>query len=87
MTREEALNKAVVVVGGQTALANALSVKTGRGIRQQHIWNWLNRDGGLPAAYAPLVQSLCEEYGGSITCNDLCPEFYPIDESEPVQEN
>jgi DNA-binding transcriptional regulator YdaS (Cro superfamily) len=87
MTPEEVLNKAVEIVGGQTALANALSVKTGRGIRQQHIWNWLNRDGGLPAAYAPLVQSLCEEYGGSISCNDLCPEFYPMGASDPVPAN
>lgn len=87
MDPEEALNKAVDIVGGQTALANALSAKTGRGIRQQHIWNWLNRDGGLPAAYAPLVQALCGEFGGSISCNDLCPEFYPMDESELVQEN
>jgi DNA-binding transcriptional regulator YdaS (Cro superfamily) len=87
MNPEEALNKAVEIVGGQTALAKVLSVKTGRGIRQQHIWNWLNRDGGLPAAYAPLVQSLCEEHGGSISCNDLCPEFFPLGESELVQEN
>jgi hypothetical protein len=77
MTPEEALHKAVIAVGGQTALANFLSSKTGRSIRQQHIWNWLNRDGGLPAAYAPLVKSLCEELGEFISCSDLCPDFYP----------
>lgn len=81
MTPEEALQKAVEIVGGQTALANVLSDKTGRSIRQQHIWNWLNRDGGLPAAYAPLVQSLCEELGEGISCCDLCPDFYPADET------
>jgi len=77
MTPEEALRKAVEVVGGQTAMARALSVKTGRSIRQQHIWNWLNRDGGLPAAYAPLVQSLCRELGEELSCGYLCPGFYP----------
>lgn len=82
MTPEEALHKAVEIVGGQTALAKALSVKTGRSIRQQHIWNWLNRDGGLPAAYAPLVQSLCKEHGEDLPCNYLCPGFYP--ENEPA---
>lgn len=81
MSPEEALYKAVTVIGGQTSLANALSRKTGRSIRQQHIWNWLNRDGGLPAAYAPLVQSLCEELGECISCSDLCPDFYPSNET------
>lgn len=76
MTPEEALRKAVEVIGGQTAMARALSVKTGRSIRQQHIWNWLNRDGGLPAAYAPLVQSLCRELGEELPCCYLCPDFY-----------
>lgn len=77
MTPEEALCKAVEVIGGQTAMARALSVKTGRSIRQQHIWNWLNRDGGLPAAYAPLVQTLCRELGEELPCCSLCPDFYP----------
>lgn len=80
MTPEEALHKVVDLVGGQTALANLLSEKTGRSIRQQHIWNWLHRDGGLPAAYAPLVHSLCQELGEAITCSDLCPDFYPAGE-------
>ena len=77
MTPEEALCRAVEVIGGQTAMARALSVKTGRSIRQQHIWNWLNRDGGLPAAYAPLVQTLCRELGEELSCYSLCPDFYP----------
>lgn len=80
MTREQALQKVVEIIGGQTALANVLSDRTGRSIRQQHIWNWLNRDGGLPAAYAPLVQSLCKELGEDIPCSYLCPEFYPVGE-------
>jgi hypothetical protein len=77
MTPEEALLKVVNVVGGQTALANAVSKKTGRIIRQQHVWNWINRDGGIPAAYAPFVESLCREYGEDISCSRLCPDFYP----------
>ncbi len=77
MTPEEALLKVVNIVGGQTALANAVSQKTGRTIRQQHVWNWINRDGGIPAAYAPLVEALCREYGEEISCCRLCPDFYP----------
>lgn len=77
MTPEEALNRVVEIVGGQTALANAVSKKTGRSIRQQHVWNWLHRDGGIPAAYAPFLESLCHEHGEEISCSLLCPDFYP----------
>ena len=77
MTPEEVLLKVVNIVGGQTALANAVSQKTGRSIRQQHVWNWINRDGGIPAAYAPFVEVLCREYGEEISCSCLCPDFYP----------
>ena len=76
MTPEEALNRVVAIVGGQTALANAVSKKTGRSIRQQHVWNWLNRDGGIPAAYAPFLESLSKEYGEEVSCRALCPDFY-----------
>lgn len=79
MTPKEALQTVVEVLGGQTALATALSKRTGRCIKQQHVWNWLNRDGGIPAAYAPLVESLCKERGMSISCSHLCPRFYPHD--------
>lgn len=79
MSPEEALNRVVKIVGGQTALASAISQKTGRSIKQQHVWNWLNRDGGIPAAYAPLVKLLCREYGEEISCSHLCPDFYPPD--------
>ena len=36
------LQRAVDKVGGQSALADAI------GRKQQHIWNWLNRPGGVP---------------------------------------
>lgn len=77
MTPIEALQSVVEALGGQTALARALSQQTGRSVRQQHIWNWLNRDGGIPPAYAPLIVNLCEKRGLHITCALLCPAFYP----------
>lgn len=39
--RMEALSTAVALLGGQTALADAI------GVRQQNVWNWLNRPGSL----------------------------------------
>ncbi|TNF06413.1 MAG: hypothetical protein EP323_05130 [Gammaproteobacteria bacterium] len=77
MSPIEALQLVVDALGGQTALARALSQQTGRSVRQQHIWNWLNRDGGIPPAYAPLIVSLSKKHGLTITCSLLCPAFYP----------
>lgn len=77
MTPVEALQCVVEALGGQTALANALSNRTGRPVRQQHVWNWLNRDGGIPPAYAPLIEAMCKERGLNIDCSLLCPGFYP----------
>jgi len=76
MTPVEALQCVVEAFGGQSALAKAISKRTGRNIKQQHVWNWLNRDGGLPPAYAPLIESLCRERNLHITCSHLCPAFY-----------
>ncbi len=76
MTPVEALQAVVDALGGQTALARALSTQTGRSVRQQHVWNWLNRDGGIPPAYAPLIVNMCKKHGLQISCALLCPAFY-----------
>jgi len=39
------LEKAVEIVGGQSALADAI------GVSQARVWNWLNRDAAMPAEY------------------------------------
>ncbi|WP_461481392.1 YdaS family helix-turn-helix protein [Porticoccus sp.] len=77
MTPVEALQCVIEASGGQTALAKALASRTGRPVRQQHVWNWLNRDGGIPPAYAPLIEAMCKERGLNIDCSLLCPGFYP----------
>ena len=45
-----ALQKAVDQVGGQKALAAAL------GLRQQHVWNWLNRNSEVPAVHCSGIE-------------------------------
>jgi DNA-binding transcriptional regulator YdaS (Cro superfamily) len=46
----DALQTAVEQVGGQAALASAL------GLKQQHVWNWLNRRTEVPAAHCAAIE-------------------------------
>lgn len=64
------LEKAVRIAGGQSALARAC----GGRLRQQHIWNWLNRDGKVPAEY---VLSIERATGGRVKRHQLRPDIYP----------
>lgn len=62
----DALNRAVALLGGQAALASAL------GLKQQHIWNWLNRPGAeVPAEHCPAIERAT---GGKVRCEDLRPD-------------
>lgn len=68
MTNSIFLEKAVQVAGSQSALAHAI------GVKQQHVWHWLNRAGQIPAEYAiPIEQAT----GGVVTRHDLRPDIYP----------
>ncbi len=55
MTPEQkALIEAIRVAGGQSELARKLSVSSGIFIKQQQIWNWLNREKKPPVKQAAL---------------------------------
>lgn len=61
-----ALQTAVDKAGGQAALASAI------GVKQQNVWNWLNRnEGRVPAEYCPLIERAT---GGAVRCEDLRPD-------------
>ena len=66
----EALERAVDLAGGQTALATALGVAQGR------IWNWLNRDQRVPAEMVIPI----EEATG-VSRHDLRPDIYPREDT------
>lgn len=72
MSEFEALKRAVEILGGQTALAKVCGGK----VRQQHVYNWINRDKKLPAQYAIKVQSATNEKGAVITASQLCPDVF-----------
>ncbi|WP_238308987.1 helix-turn-helix domain-containing protein [Escherichia coli] len=45
MTPEQlALSEAIALAGGQSELARKLTASSGHLVKQQHVWNWLNRE-------------------------------------------
>lgn len=66
-----ALKKAVIAAGGQTELARQLSEMSGKNIKQQQIWNWINREKQTPASKVVFV----EKASGVARC-ELRPDLY-----------
>jgi DNA-binding transcriptional regulator YdaS (Cro superfamily) len=62
------LEKAIEIVGSQTALASAC------GVKQAYIWNWINRDKRVPAEY---VIPACRATGFEVTPHQMRPDIYP----------
>lgn len=59
----DALIRATEIVGGQAALATAI------GVRQQSVWNWLNRPPHrVPAEHCPAIERAT---GGRVRCEEL----------------
>lgn len=67
-TPVESLVQAVEKMGGQTALAGALSKRCPEPVSQASVWNWINRDGGAPAKFCPDIEDLT-----GVKCEHLCP--------------
>lgn len=68
-----ALQRAVDIIGGQTALARVLSTPD-RPIRQGHVWAWLNRDNGaLPPEFVLTVERLT-----GVSRHDLRPDVFGV---------
>jgi DNA-binding transcriptional regulator YdaS (Cro superfamily) len=60
------LESAISICGSQAALASALQIK------QQHVWNWLNRPGAkVPAEYCPAIERAT---AGKVRCEELRPD-------------
>lgn len=56
---------AVTHLKGQAALAGAI------GVKQQHVWNWLNRPGFVPPEHCAAIERATS---GAVTRRDLRPE-------------
>ena len=74
----DALSHAIELAGGQTALADKLTLYLGRPVSQGRIGNWLRRDRKVPAEMGIPIEKVVN---GEVTRHELCPEIYPADES------
>ena len=70
MNELSALEKAVQLAGGQTALAKTVDVKQG------HVWWWLNKSGKAPAEKCIDIERATN---GAVTRHELRPDIYPIE--------
>jgi DNA-binding transcriptional regulator YdaS (Cro superfamily) len=69
MTPQEALRKAIEVLGTQKAVAAA----AGDDIKTGHIFHWLNKAPEVPARYCPGIERATREKGDTVFCEQLCP--------------
>jgi DNA-binding transcriptional regulator YdaS (Cro superfamily) len=57
-----AIEKAVQLIGGQTETAKIF------GLKQGHVWHWINTNKQAPAKYIPRISELTN---GEVSVNDL----------------
>ena len=74
---EEALQNAINIAGGQTALATLLDSELDS-VKQQNVWQWLNRD---KKASAKWVAKISEVTG--VSCHELRPDIFPEAANDP----
>jgi len=67
-----AIERAVAIAGGQTALARRCQEVSGHPYRQSHIWNWLNEMEAVP----PDVAVLLEKATG-VDRSEFRPDLWP----------
>ena len=65
--KNESLKTAIDIVGGQAQLAVII------GVKQQHVWNWLNREKRVPARHCVAVE---EATNGLVTRYQLRPDIF-----------
>lgn len=69
----KALQRAIDLLGSQAELARAISSDENP-IKQQHIWNWINRDKKIPAEAAIPIETATK---GRVSRHELRPDIYP----------
>ncbi|HAW8321073.1 TPA: helix-turn-helix domain-containing protein [Escherichia coli] len=59
MTPEQlALSEAIETAGGQSELARKLTASSGKEVKQQQVWNWLNREKRSPIKQSQYIESV-----------------------------
>lgn len=74
----KALQEAIRLFDSQAKLAVEISRRTGKLVRQQNVWWWLNRsNGSVPPEYAQAIVEACLSKDSQtwVTVDGLCPHF------------
>ena len=79
MTPNEALRKAVRIVGSQSRLAREI----GNGITQAHIHYWLTKAQVVPAKHCPTIERIVKR---EVTCEELNPlvDWWVLRDMSPI---
>lgn len=72
MNKAKGIDLAIRAAGGQAALARALAQRTGKPVRQGHIWAWLHRTYRVPAEYVLEIERVT-----GVSRHELRPDLYP----------
>ena len=72
---KEAIQKAVDIAGGPTALARMIEEETGKKCSQSKVSNWIAR-GGVSVSFAIAV-----ERATGVSRHELRPDIYPVEET------
>lgn len=72
------LERAIELVGGQSALARLCGVKQG------HVWHWLRQAKRVPAERVIPIEMATK---GAVTRHDLRPDLYPVAQEEIAAED
>jgi DNA-binding transcriptional regulator YdaS (Cro superfamily) len=76
--KNDALSRAVELVGGQSALARSV------GVSQATVWYWLNK---MPHAPAEFVVAIEAATGGEVTRGELRPDIFGAVTSADTDQN
>ena len=69
-----ALDRVIEICETQAELARRVKERGHPALKQQHIWNWIHRAGGVvPAEYCLAVE---DSVDGEVTRYDLRPDVY-----------
>ena len=66
------LQNAIQAAGGQTQLAKKISKLLSKPVKQQQVWNWLNRNKRVPADKVLVVERV-----SGVSRGKLRPDLYP----------
>ena len=73
MKSRDSIKQAVLIAGGQSALARKLHQTTGHHYRPGHVWLWLNRNKKIPPEVAIPIERITD---GLVTRFDLLPDVF-----------